>query len=346
MHKIVKAETRNNSIDMFRLLCACLVVAIHTSLLKEFYPNISFFITQVVARIAVPFFFCIAGYFYFKSLQKNDNVFLKYIKKILFIYIFWSIMHFLVGFSRGILLKNSLSEFSMTFIKNFFLGGFIPAGGFAYHFWFFPALIFTVILFTGFYKLGIAKLFIALSVIVHILLRFGRIYLNLFTYSQIIGTIFSFFYSGFFIGISFFGAGCLTSILREKFNKLSKKSLFTTILVIFIIYSAEIFATLKLKIGYADIVPISGYLFLPIIVMLLLNNPLPNLKNVGSCCRVLSNFTYYSHLLFIAAFGFICDILKIEGSCTTRFTFVIICCCGFGFIIYKLNIKWLNKIVM
>ena len=50
-------QTRQNygGLDAFRLVAAFLVIAIHTSPLTCFSANADFFLTRVLARVAVPF---------------------------------------------------------------------------------------------------------------------------------------------------------------------------------------------------------------------------------------------------------------------------------------------------
>ena len=50
-------------LDYFKIAAAFLVVAIHTSPLASFSAEADFAFTRVAARIAVPFFFMVTGYF-------------------------------------------------------------------------------------------------------------------------------------------------------------------------------------------------------------------------------------------------------------------------------------------
>ena len=51
------------ALDRFRLLAAVLVVCNHTSPLEDLSPTADFLLTRVLARIAVPFFLMVSGYF-------------------------------------------------------------------------------------------------------------------------------------------------------------------------------------------------------------------------------------------------------------------------------------------
>ena len=50
-------------LDRFRIIAALAVIAIHTSPLATFHEGADFFLTRVLARIAVPFFFMVTGHF-------------------------------------------------------------------------------------------------------------------------------------------------------------------------------------------------------------------------------------------------------------------------------------------
>ena len=54
---------RGAALDRFRLIAAVLVVAIHTSPLATWTQAGDFWLTRVLARVAVPFFLMVTGYF-------------------------------------------------------------------------------------------------------------------------------------------------------------------------------------------------------------------------------------------------------------------------------------------
>ena len=51
------------ALDRFRLAAAVLVVAIHTGPLGDFSPLADLWLTRVLARVAVPYFAMVSGYF-------------------------------------------------------------------------------------------------------------------------------------------------------------------------------------------------------------------------------------------------------------------------------------------
>ena len=58
MQAIMKKKQRNNSIDLFRYLCAVLVVIIHSSFWRQ-WGTFGYFLGEILTRIAVPFFFAV-----------------------------------------------------------------------------------------------------------------------------------------------------------------------------------------------------------------------------------------------------------------------------------------------
>ena len=69
----MKNNQRNNSIDIFRLICAVLVIIIHTRPFEDQNELLGYIVVQILPRIAVPFFFCVSGYYYFHALKKRGQ---------------------------------------------------------------------------------------------------------------------------------------------------------------------------------------------------------------------------------------------------------------------------------
>jgi serine/alanine racemase len=65
------------TLDWFRLICAFLIIAIHTSPLFSFSETADFMLTRIFARVAVPFFFMTTGYFAYSKLNQASIDFLK-----------------------------------------------------------------------------------------------------------------------------------------------------------------------------------------------------------------------------------------------------------------------------
>ena len=65
------------ALDGFRLAAAVLVVTIHTSPLASVSPLADFWLTRVLARLAVPFFLMVSGYFLAKNAWRGLGKFWK-----------------------------------------------------------------------------------------------------------------------------------------------------------------------------------------------------------------------------------------------------------------------------
>lgn len=126
--------------DLFRIAAALLVVAIHTSPLASYTAAGDFFLTRVLARIAVPFFFMVTGQFIlapqFAWPGQPAEAVVPRIKKLCLLYGAAILLYLppgvYAGHYRGLTLREALRML-------FFDGTF-------YHLWYFPACITGVLL--------------------------------------------------------------------------------------------------------------------------------------------------------------------------------------------------------
>lgn len=89
----MKKKIQYTTVDFFKLIMAVIVVIMHSNTTH----TSSFFnmFNKCIATIAVPFFFIISGYFFEKGLSNADDkkcYFFKYEKKLLLLYLFWSVV--------------------------------------------------------------------------------------------------------------------------------------------------------------------------------------------------------------------------------------------------------------
>lgn len=120
-------------LDWFRMAAAVLVVAIHTSPLSSFNETADFILTRIIARIAVPFFFLITGFFMGPEAEKRGwRCAVKFSKKIGMIYGFSILLYLPLNIYSGYF----GSEFSVVkLLKDLFINGTF------YHMWYLPAAI-------------------------------------------------------------------------------------------------------------------------------------------------------------------------------------------------------------
>ena len=63
---------RNSLVDVTRMVCAFFVIAIHTNLGIE--NELTWILFQTIARIAVPYFLVVTGWFFYRNILINQRV--------------------------------------------------------------------------------------------------------------------------------------------------------------------------------------------------------------------------------------------------------------------------------
>ncbi len=132
-------------LDRFRIIAALAVIAIHTSPLATFHEGADFFLTRVLARIAVPFFFMVTGHFVVAGFLPSGKAapstksmvrFRKFLAKTSMLYLFCIILYLPVGIYAGHYEDMSV----VSLLRMLFFDGTF------YHLWYFPACIMGVAL--------------------------------------------------------------------------------------------------------------------------------------------------------------------------------------------------------
>lgn len=126
--------------DYFKIICAFLVVAIHTSPLASVNTEVDFIFARIVGRVAVPFFLMVSGYFllpqYLFEKSMDMRPMWKFLKKICLLYGMAIIIYLPVNYYAGQLyVSNVTSVFRM-----------IAFDGTFYHLWYFSAVIIGILL--------------------------------------------------------------------------------------------------------------------------------------------------------------------------------------------------------
>lgn len=205
MNKINK--NRNLGVDILKFLCAFLVVMIHAPI-----PGVSQYTTPI-ARIAVPIFFMITGYYYSNTVKSGKEN--KQIKKIaiLFvvsniIFIFWELI---VDFVKDKSFVSFIEKMTSpeTYL-NFFVFNESP---FSFHLWYVGAILYVLLivkLLNKFDKIKILYYITPLLLLADIV--FGK-------YSKVFfGCEFSYIYlrNFIFVGLPNFAIGLFISEHRES----------------------------------------------------------------------------------------------------------------------------------
>lgn len=137
----MKHREQYAGIDWFRIAAALLVVTIHTSPLAGWSAEADFFLTRVLARVAVPYFFMVTGrfvladYFLSEDFQAGRIGRLgRYLRKILILYVASILIYLPVGIYAGHYEHLTVGEVCRMLLFD----------GTFYHLWYFPACIMGV----------------------------------------------------------------------------------------------------------------------------------------------------------------------------------------------------------
>lgn len=125
-------------LDYFKLAASFLVAAIHTSPFASFSAEADFIFTRVIARVAVPFFFMVTGYFllpqYVFGRSMDMRPLMRSLKKFLYLYAAAVLIYLPVNLYAGQLQDLGVPAFFRMVLFN----------GTFYHLWYLPAAVLGV----------------------------------------------------------------------------------------------------------------------------------------------------------------------------------------------------------
>lgn len=129
---------RYAALDIFRLIAAFLIIGIHTSPLLSINETADFIFTHIIARVAVPFFLMVTGYFLYLSIEKGNELYIKStIKKLMGIYVFAIFLYLPLNIYGNYFKQKYLF---WQIVKDLVLDGTF------YHLWYLPATIIGILL--------------------------------------------------------------------------------------------------------------------------------------------------------------------------------------------------------
>ena len=203
--EVENGGSRIESWDAFKWLAAFLVVAVHTSPLESIWPYGDFLLTRIIARLAVPFFFMLTGYFTVQVKKTEKKLLLLYLG-VTCLYLPVQIYKYMGGetFTAGRILKDI-----------FFDGTF-------YHLWYLPACMLGLVLMTLFLKCGKENA-VAISILLYVIGLLGDSYFGLVRLSPVLSKV----YDGMFTCFSYTRNGIFMAplflLLGRLFREQEKK---------------------------------------------------------------------------------------------------------------------------
>ena len=134
------------AIDVVKFFASLFIVMIHVSLFSDVSAVSNYVAVELIARLAVPFFFAASGYFFFTSLKTDENgkilkekdnfkVLKKYFVRIFVLYVVWSVIYMLwaVPMDYGTDLVSASVDYIITSVIKCSY----------YHLWYIYALVFA-----------------------------------------------------------------------------------------------------------------------------------------------------------------------------------------------------------
>lgn len=323
---------RNNSIDIFRFVCAIMVVAIHTSPFMDQNIYLGYLFTQVIPRIAVPFFFLTSGYFYIKKLKIDNNCFKKTIYGLLKTYVLWTLIYYIIDIIFCIKNSGDIVNLLKMSLINFFIFGS------HYHFWFFPALFFSIVIVTIANKVNFLSQIAVMSIALYILGVLGCSYYYLGIKIPLISLLvrhdtFILIRRVCCMGFPFFMLGYFVPKIVDKV----KISVYHIIFSI-IFFITEIVIVNKFYLQKNIIITLGLYIMLIIIFCYFVENPLKHYTNITKILKKLADFIYYVHPINIV-------LIQLIFNKSNIFVFILTVCLSVfeGMIIIRLNFKSVKK---
>ncbi|WP_114193510.1 acyltransferase family protein [Edaphovirga cremea] len=260
---------RSNTLDAVKVLMAFLVISIHT-----ITPGTEFkyFLTQVIARIAVPFFFISAGYFF--SSKNDKNELFKTTIRLSLLYLAWCLFY---------------SPFIITDVYNSSNSFFSAIGNVTYlllkgwrHMWYMPAMIFAVVLY---YYLKDTKLVYFIAIILYAI---GILVQNITPQSE-----YSILYYRNFLTFGF-PLIAIGSFLRVA--KLSNQSILR--LVLALVVTTSMLAVEGLIRYKSAMYNNDMLIFAPSVAAAIFLLSLKSTSNFPAECRSVASSMYFVHFLF------------------------------------------------
>ena len=180
-YKINKLNYQN--LNILKYISAILIVILHLRPFLNFSNELDLAFNNIVTRICVPIFFIITGYFVAKKEKDNEDYIKSYIKKTIPLYLTWSLLYVPVIIVTMIQHLPTINEYLakinialpllvalIILLLPIVILLALCYTGVYYHLWYFPAIIFSLLVLKKWKKKFNIKYLLVIS---FILLLFG-----------------------------------------------------------------------------------------------------------------------------------------------------------------------------
>lgn len=341
----MEKQKNYNGIDVVKLLMALCVVAIHLTPFAMFGENVSFLLDKILTRAAVPFFFCSSGFFLKMKLDRttSDAEFklqvIKFVKRILFMYIIWTIIYM----PCIIFWFKTNNETILSFVqKCIFDGSYL-------HLWYLPSVMVAGVIAAFLVKrIGTVKSLV-IAIVLYVIGLLDTSYYGLIknfvlqNFVRVYDKIFITTRNGVFFGLVFILLGFLAYETRQK---LSKSMLLLIVSIIGLFMEMYFLRDLGIARSYEGIlftVPVT-YFLLQVAKEIKLSD-----KEIFFNIRTMGVLIYLSHCWVDFTFSVLCyNILSRTLNSVIRFEYTLVITILLSVLVIKLQnyekFKWLRKL--
>ncbi len=228
------------ALDLMKFIAAVLIIVLHTAPFADVSSVLSFGFRSIVTTIAVPFFFCASGFLFFakaetlSSREEKRAYFLKYIKRLVVMYLLWSAVYFPFVLYKWKNAGGYTAENILQYIKSFFFEGSFST------IWFLPALIAAVtIVYLLRTKFSFNKILL-IALPFYVLCCLGSSYYGLTVHIPVLREFFAAYYSffdtiknGVLFGFIYVALGGFFAVSSPRFNV--EKSIWGFIISMFLL---------------------------------------------------------------------------------------------------------------
>lgn len=327
--------SRNTTLDCMRLVFAVSIVALHTNPFIEYNGFISYFFSQVISRLGVPFFSLLAGYYFFKSNseEKYKKTFVRYLAS----YTIWSIVYFI--FQSILSINGGQEVLFRSIVQTYLFDGY-------YHLWYMLAIIYTIIILWIMkdnkkilkYLYGVSLCFLVIGIC---MFGYGKIFFSIPIFKNLFGQLnmdVNMQTQWLFLVVPFF----MTGYILQK-NKLVEGVLYKKAELLlgclFIFYLIEVVLLQILDLKTSTTLCIMTYPVVVLVFICALKHPKVIDTIKGNYMCHIASFLYFSHIMFST-------VLDLYGFSETKVFFItIICSVSIGIGIVKCNNRILKKLL-
>lgn len=297
------------NLDILKYISAILIIILHLRPFLNFSNELDFAFNNIITRICVPIFFIITGYFVAKKEKDNPKYIDGYIKKTIPLYLAWSLIYIIflicvgvkyipeiINIVSSLNISVPLLIISIIILLPIVLIIALLYTGVYYHLWYFPALIFSLILLKRWKEKYKIKYLLIIS---FVLLLFGATETYYGVLPLSIKELVSYYYNVFFTTRNFLFFGLFYVVLgyfMGSKEKLYSKNCFAKLIITFFLLIFEailLHDTNRLNSNILlSCVPLTYYLFISTIYI-------TNNTKLKFRFSILSKYYYLIHPMII-----------------------------------------------